>query len=84
MILFRAGLNLENCWPYAWIIENKTHAKIKDTEHEPCKAKLEFIIIDFILGWGTLYLTEYKIMLEFYQHKIYKKSKLLSEVCHAT
>ena len=30
------------------VIENKTHAKIKDTEHGPCKAKLEFIIIIMI------------------------------------
>ena len=26
---------------------------MKDTEHGPYKAKLEFIIIDFILGQGT-------------------------------
>ena len=31
------------------IIENKTHLKIKDSEDKPCKAKIEFIIIDFIL-----------------------------------
>ena len=50
MDLFRAGLNFENFKPDVRVIEKKTHAKIKDTEHEPCKAKLEFIIIDFILG----------------------------------
>ena len=31
------------------VIENKTHAKIKDTEHGPSKAKLEFIIIIIVI-----------------------------------
>ena len=66
------------------ITENRTHANIKDIEHGPCKAKLELIIIDFNLGQGTIYLTEYKNTLEFYQHKIYKETKVLSEVYHAT
>ena len=54
MDLFRAGLNLANFPPDVRIIENKTHSKIKDFEHEPCKAKLEFTISDFILRQGTL------------------------------
>ena len=47
--------------------ENKTHSKIKDFEHGPCRAKLESITINFILGQGRLYLlvTEFEIMLEF-------------------
>ena len=51
---------------------------MKDIEHGPCKAKLEFIIIDFILRQKNSFLTEYEIMLEFYQHKIYKETKVLS------
>ena len=54
MDLFREVLNLANFQPDVRIIENKTHSKIKDIEHGPCKAKLEFIIIDFILRQGTL------------------------------
>lgn len=65
MDLFMADFNLTNTWPDAQIIENKTLAKIKDFWHVPCKAKLEIIIIDFVLGEGTFYLTEYKIMFEF-------------------
>ena len=84
MDLFRAGLNLANFPPDVRIIENKTHSKIKDIEYGPCKAKLEFIIIDFILRWGTLFLTEYKIMLEYYQQNIYKYTKVLSEFYHAS
>ena len=45
------------------------------------------MIIDLILGQGTLNLTEYKILSELYQHKMqkmYKESKVLSEVYHAT
>ena len=49
MDLFRAGLNLANFQADVQINENKTHSKIKDIEHGPCKVKLEFIIIDFIL-----------------------------------
>ena len=57
MDLFMADFNLTNTWPDVRIIENKTLAKIKDTDHKPCKAKLEFII-DFILGERTFHLTE--------------------------
>ena len=39
------------------IVENKTHSKKEDIEHGPYKAKIEFIIINLILGQGTLYLS---------------------------
>ena len=66
------------------IVENKTHSKIKDIERGPWKAKLEFTTTDFSLGQGTLYLTEYEIMLEFYQHKKYKETYSLIRrlLCH--
>ena len=70
MDLFRAELDLANFEPDVRIIENKSHSKIIDIEHEwtvQSNAWIHYYWFHFKIK--NSHLTEYEIALEFYQHK---------------